>query len=339
VVTEILHLRHVNGKLALSGERPVTYESPHEYVVAMGNFDGVHRGHAEIIRTCVQMSQEMAVKSMIVTFQPHPRRIISSKPHYYLTTLEHKLDLLRQYRPDVIAVIEFDEAVVMLSAVAFIEQMVTLFAVKHVVTGIDFRFGCERLGDAELLARLGRQYGFSYQALRRMILEHQPLSSSYIKNLLHWGAIRSVSRFLGREYSIKGQVERGAGVAREKLGAATANIQLDQDLQLPLCGVYLGRLRYQKGNSQAAGNDNRDYVTLCNIGKRPTLNRDDGIWLEAHVLDEDLELYDSRITVVLEHFLRPERAFSDIIALQRQIELDKGVARYILSQDLHAGRG
>ena len=251
--------------------------------VAVGTFDGVHRGHLQVI----EAARTVGLRTSIVTFDPHPRAVLGGQVEL-LTTLERRLELLADAAVDDVLVLRFDEELAALSAEDFAEQMLRGIGAETVAAGETFRFGRGREGDLDLLERLG------FEVRRVPLLEN--VSSSRVRELLHGGAPERAALLLGRPPEVEGIVVRGDGRGRE-LGFPTANLDVPNRLLVPPDGVYAGSAL--------------DRPAAVSIGTNPHF---DGVErrVEAHLLDFDGDLYGERLVVEIWSAIREQRRFESL---------------------------
>ena len=254
--------------------------------VAVGTFDGVHRGHLHVI----EAAREVGLRTAVVTFDPHPRAVLGGQVEL-LTTLERRLELLSDAGVDDVLVLPFDEELAALSAEDFAEQMLRGIGAETVAAGATFRFGRGREGDLDLLARLGLD-------VRRVPLLGN-VSSSRVRELLHAGRPEQAAVLLGRPPEVEGIVGRGDGRGHE-LGFPTANVDVPQGLLVPPDGVYAGSAHERRA--------------AVSIGTNPHF---DGVErrVEAYLLDFDGDLYGQRLVVEIWNSIREQRRFDSLEAL------------------------
>jgi riboflavin kinase/FMN adenylyltransferase len=285
-------------------------------VATIGNFDGVHRGHQQVLSGVSRKAQELGVPSVVIIFEPQPREFFApdaAPPR--LTRFGEKIRLLEAEGVDRVLCLSFNERLRALSAEQFIESLLLEgLGVKHFVVGDDFRFGCDRRGDYALLKAAGERHGFTVAETETLILEDERVSSSRIREALGANNLMLASRLLGRRYRVTGRVQHGQKIGRE-LGAPTANVRMHK-YACPLKGVYAvrGHLR----NAQFNG--------VCNVGSRPTVNGVRPV-LEVHLLDFKGDLYGELLSVEFLHPMRPEKRFDGLDALRDQIAKDISAAR------------
>ncbi|MBU2089116.1 MAG: bifunctional riboflavin kinase/FAD synthetase [Alphaproteobacteria bacterium] len=291
--------------------------------VAIGNMDGMHLGHRALIAKARRIAATSGTPSGVLSFEPHPRLLFQPDAEpFLLSEIDEKLALLAGTGIDAGFVQSFDRALSLLSAEDFVaEILVAKFGVSHVVIGEDFHFGHKRGGDVALLRRLGESAGFGVTTVAPVPAPDGGVcSSSRIRSLLEAGKPAEAAGLLGRYWALSGIVERGDQRGR-LLGFPTANLRLGR-LQRPLRGVYAVEARID-----GAGHEQDPWhAGVANYGRRPTVN-DRGDLLEVHLLDFTGDLYGRRLIVRLIDFIRPEKKFDGLDALQAQIALDSRTAR------------
>lgn len=293
--------------------------------VAIGNFDGVHRGHRLVVEAAASAARRLQAPLGVVTFEPHPREVVSpARPVPRLTGFRRKAELLRELGVDQLVVLPFDHALMQLAPAAFVESvLVGRLGVQMVAAGENFRFGHRRAGDVAMLAALGRELGFEV-AVVPALQDGGPVSSSRVRDALAAGAIAAANACLGYPFAIDGIVCPGERRGR-MLGFPTANVHpLDPRLMLPAIGVYAVRVGRGRGPAMAW------YPGVANLGRRPTF---DGrtLLLEVHLLEGGAELYGERLRVAFVERLRGERKFGGIDELKAQIARDCHSARHRLA--------
>ncbi|MFN3449626.1 MAG: bifunctional riboflavin kinase/FAD synthetase [Roseococcus sp.] len=287
--------------------------------VALGNFDGVHLGHAEVLRAAHQARPDLPLVAL--TFEPHPREHFRpDDPPFRLTLLPAKAAALAALGARAVIAIPFDAGFAALSAEAFVEEVLhRALGARHLACGPDFAFGHRRGGDAAFLRAAAEARGIGLSVVPKLSDAEGPVSSSRIRRALQDGYPERAAALLGRPWAIRGPVTRGDARGRT-IGFPTANIPLGRHLE-PARGVYAVRARLPDGRL-AAG--------VANLGRRPTLGGDPVSRLEAHLFDLSADLYGQELEVALLHFLREERRFDDVAALAAQIAADAAAARALL---------
>jgi riboflavin kinase/FMN adenylyltransferase len=290
-------------------------------VVTIGVFDGVHRGHQEIIGHTVKTARDLGLQSVVVTFDPHPSEVVRPGSHpAILTEPARKAELIEALGADVLCVVPFTQEFSRLSAEAFVHNvLVEHLHAARVVVGENFRFGHRAAGDVPLLARLGRTFGFAVEDAPLVTADGTPFSSTYIRACVDAGDVLAAATALGRPHRLEGVVVRGDQRGRE-LGFPTANLFVARYAAVPADGVYACWLR-RRGERRAAA---------VSIGTNPTFNGRERR-VEAYVLDFDGDLYGERLALDFVHRLREMRAYSGIEPLIAQIDQDVADTRALLS--------
>jgi riboflavin kinase / FMN adenylyltransferase len=303
-------LRHLGGARANYG-RPV---------VTLGNFDGVHRGHWEIIRRAVERAHRCGEVPVAVTFHPHPISVLRpDRAPLLLTSLHQRLTLLAMGGIEVAFVLHFTSRFAAVTAEDFVRfHLLECLRADHVVVGYRVGFGHERKGNAALLSALGAEYGFGVEVVSPVKAGSLDVSSSAIRRAVREGNLDAAEQMLGRRYGVEGRVVSGHRRGKE-LGFPTANLSV-RGLQLPPDGVYAVRV-------MVAG---RPVPAVANLGFNPTFG-DRERALEAHLLDFEGDLYNRRVEISFVQRLRGEKKFATPDELARQIERDVASARRVLS--------
>jgi riboflavin kinase/FMN adenylyltransferase len=289
-------------------------------IVALGNFDGFHRGHQAVVGRAVERARAEGRPALVATFDPHPMRLFKPNvPPFRLTTLDQRQRLFGAAGADAMLVFHFDAALAGLTADRFVtERLLGLIGASGVVTGEDFTFGKARGGNVEVLAELGAELGFSVDTVGAVEDGNEPLSSSRIRELLQAGDPRGAARLLTRPFAIEGVVEHGDKRGRA-IGFPTANLSLGNYLR-PRYGIYAVRGRMPDGLVLDGA---------ASLGIRPTFTPPREL-LEPYFFDFSGDLYGQTIEVELIEFLRPEARFDTLDALTAQIATDCERARAAL---------
>ena len=291
-------------------------------VVALGNFDGLHRGHAKILDLVRRRAAERCGTAAVVTFDPHPPRVVRpEKAPPLLMTLEQKLDGFAEAGLDGAAVVRFTPALSRWDPERFVRVvLMEWLRVQAVCVGANFLFGRDRSGNFSRLRALGARYGFAADKIEPVRYKDFVVSSTRLRRLIRDGRVDEAGALLGHHYMIDGTVERGDGRGRGH-GVATANLRTGNEL-LPPDGVY----------ATTATVDGVLHPAVTNVGVRPTFGRDGRRTVETHLLDAEIALYGRALRVAFIQRLRDERAFEDAAALRRQIEQDCARARALFQQ-------
>ncbi|MEI8102156.1 MAG: riboflavin biosynthesis protein RibF [Chlorobium sp.] len=285
--------------------------------VTVGSYDGVHKGHRSIIARMVAVAHALNLRSVVVTFEPHPRRVLGgdvSGPLGLLTTLDEKIDLLAAQCVDLLVLVRFTPDFALRSSDDFIRNiLVGSLGAQSIIVGYDHAFGRDRSGSRKTLECVGRELGVAVEVVEEVLIDDEHFSSTRIRKLLQDGKIEEANAFLGAPYMITGTVVEGEKRGRE-IGFPTVNLQLtDKNKLLPRPGVYLAQT-VLGGFS---------YNALTNIGVRPTISSAGQLSIEAHFLGYNGDLYGCNIRLSLLRFIREEKKFLNVDALKQQIQKDK----------------
>ncbi len=291
-------------------------------VVTIGNFDGVHMGHQKIIATVLEEAGKLGARSMAITFEPHPMKVLRPERDVrVLTPPEEKARLMKIYGLDSVLFIPFDRAFASTEAEDFIKDvLVGKLAAKMVIVGHKYAFGRGKKGTTELLRRRGRKYGFRVKVVRNATKGGNVVSSSRIRSLLGRGGVREAAAYLGRPYMIEGTVKKGAGRGARMLGTPTANISTPNEL-VPRKGVYAVR----------ATVGGRVFDGVANIGTNPTFGNTEPSY-EVHLFDFSGNLRGQHLSIYFIDRLRDEARFPDPESLHAQILVDISNAKEVLGE-------
>ncbi len=301
-------------------DRPVF---PDGTAVAIGNFDGLHLGHQKILRFLVDKAQQRKLVPLVLTFSPHPEKVLGGGRTAMIQTLEQRLAGIRASGVEAVLLAGFSKKFADLSAKEFVSRIIVDgLNAKEVVIGENFRFGRDRRGDVDDLIRFGRIMGFSVHPGPAVFRDGQIVSSSRIRTLLQAGNIATANRLLGRPYWLEGWVIRGRGRGHD-LGFPTANIRTVNEIVPP--GVYLTLAQIQ----------GRLYPSLTNSGNRPTFGAGPA-QIETHVFDFQASLYRRKIGLHFLRKLRKEKRFRGADDLVRQIRRDVSASRIYFEKNASA---
>lgn len=286
--------------------------------VTIGNFDGVHRGHRELIRLVADRAAFEGLHAAALTFDPHPTRLVApERAPRLLTLLDQRCRLMGNEGIDRVLVLPFDRTVASYSPEEFVRRvLVERLGTRVVIVGEDFRFGHKQAGDVALLEQLGRQFGFKVEAIRKVDSHHQHISSTLIRRHLANGEVSAAAQALGRPYAVEGDVVSGQGIGKRET-VPTLNISWTAEI-IPAAGVYVTRTREVSST--------REWPSVTNIGFRPTFNGE-GLTVETFLLTPLGDTTPRRIEVEFLHRLRAERKFPDAASLKAQILYDVGRAQ------------
>lgn len=293
--------------------RPV----PAPVALAVGNFDGVHRGHAALLRRLADAASDRRLVPTVLSFEPHPREFFAPEAApARLSTLREKLELLADAGVEQTMICPFNAAFAALGADEFIDRvLVGALRVGHLIIGDDFRFGRGRTGDFSLLQTAGQRLGFTVEAMGSVTVDGERVSSSGVRRALAAGDMARAARLLGRSYVIDGQVTHGQKLGRQ-IGFATANLRIKHN-PLPMAGVFA---------VEVGGLAETPLPGVANLGIRPTVGGTRPL-LEVHLFDFNRDIYGAHIAVRFVHKLRDERRFPNFDALKAQIAADAAAAR------------
>ena len=293
-------------------------------VVTLGNFDGFHRGHQQVLGRAAAVAAAEKAPLQVLTTEPHPRNFFNpDAPPFRLTPFRSKAHYFENFGIETLYVLTFDGALAGMEARDFVDRVLRCnLAVRHVVVGHDYRFGKGRGGDVDLLASLGESGGFGVSVVEPVGADGQIFSSTLIRRHLREGRPEQAADLLGHWWTIEGRVAEGEARGRT-LGFPTANLGLDEYL-VPAHGVYAVRVEIEEAPRSGG------YGGVANLGLRPTFSGREVI-LEVHLFDFDQDIYGCHMTVELNAFLRPERAFDGIDALKAQIMEDCARARTLVA--------
>ncbi len=291
-------------------------------VVTVGSFDGLHKGHIKIFEKVLELSNKNNGTSFVITFEPHPRSVISKDFDLkILTSLEEKKEVLEKIGIENLMVIDFTKEFSQLTSDEFIKQyIVEMIGSSQMVIGHDHKFGKDRLGDEKKLREVGKIYNLDVTAVPPEMLDGEIISSTKIRNALFAGGVEKAGSLLGRNYILSGIIVKGMQRGR-LLGFPTANIQPDDEKKaLPMNGVYIVKCMVEDEN----------HFGIMNIGYRPTFENKHELVLEVHILNFDRDIYGKYFKVEFLKRLRNEKKFESKEALIHQIEMDKQTAQGII---------
>ena len=296
-------------------------------VVAIGNFDGVHRGHHAVLAEASTRAKELGTVPTVLTFEPHPREVFQpDAPPFRLSSLRNKVRLLEDAGMAHLFVLHFDATFAATTAESFVTDILgNDLGARHVVIGQDFRFGHKRRGDAALLREKAADLRFGMSAMPPVVDEAgDVISSSRIRSLLRKGDVRDAARLLGHPWEVEGRVEHGAKRGRT-IGFPTANLSLG-GFNEPLHGIYAVRAGVDAG-AETVWQD-----AVAYIGRRPVVNGE-AVLLEVFLFDASPNLYDQHMRVKFIDLVREDRPFESLEAMKAQVAADCDGARRILEAE------
>lgn len=288
-------------------------------IVTIGSFDGVHKGHVQVIESLKRVAQHLGGGTVIISFEPHPREVLypREKRPGILTTLEEKIEILTSHGVEHLIILQFTQSLAELNYSDFVRHvLVDKVGIKGLVVGYDHRFGKNREGTFDKLKELSERYHFYLEQEEVYEENNINISSTKIRNALEIGDVSRVNEFLGYKYPISGIVVAGDKIGRS-MGFPTANIQLkDERKLLPASGVYTVRVLVE----------GQEYGGMLNIGVRPTVSCSGMIRIEVHIFDFQQDIYGKEIRVTLVNRIRGERKFDSVTELAKQLQRDKDEA-------------
>ena len=297
------------------------YQQHGACVATIGNFDGVHLGHAEIFTELNRLAKEYQVPSLVITFQPLPHEYFSPDTRSQrLQTFRDRVNSIASFGIDRLLMLPFNPALATQDASTFVNNvLVDQLQIKHLLVGDDFRFGKDRAGDIEMLQKMGKGQNFNVSLTPTVELDGSRVSSTRVRQLLSQFDCAGAAKLLGRPYRISGRISRGAQIGRT-LGFPTANIGL-KHLKPLLRGVYA---------VESVWNQQR-FPSVANLGERPTVNGRQ-LLLEVHLLDQQLDLYGECVAVDFLKHIRAEKKFDSLDDLKQAIHTDSMTTRDFFSQ-------
>lgn len=298
------------------------HEPPRQTVLTIGNFDGVHLGHREIFRRVVDKARELKGTAVVVTFEPHPLRLLApDKAPLQLNTPAEKVRLLAASCIDLLVVLNFTRQLAEMPAEVFVRDiLVGKLGVKHLIVGYDYAFGHNRQGNTDFLQAQSDIHNFTLEVLEPIRAEQQAHSSTVIRNILREGRVADAVKILGRNFTLDGEVVHGDGRGR-KLGFPTANLVTQKEI-LPRDGVYAVKVKWR----------DKYYDGVINIGCRPTFVGS-APTLEIHLMNFQGDLYTERLRIYFVERLRDEQKFPSVEALQEAVVADIAHARKLLENN------
>ena len=279
---------------------------------SIGIFDGVHRGHQKILKKLVTEAARHNTKSLVITFHPHPRKVLNPHSHVpFLTSMEHRLKLIKELGVDFFLVVNFTKSLSRVSPDDFIKKiLLDKLNINALIVGKNFLFGCKGRGNFTLLERASRKYGFFLLGVEPVKMKGKYISSTRIRGAIEKGDLKNASLMLNRPVTVLGTVIKGRRIGR-KLGFPTANIDPHHEA-IPPRGVYAVSVRVYKKNHNA----------ILNIGTRPTFGGDIKDILELHILNFKKDIYGEDVEIMFKRKIRCEKRFGSVEALRTQIKYD-----------------
>ncbi len=284
-------------------------------VITFGKFDGIHRGHRLLLDTVLQKKTD-DLKAVVFTFDIPPRKKVEDDRGDVLTTNEEKMHVFENMGIDYVVECPFTEEIRNMDAVDFIRMMVEKLHVKYMVVGTDFHFGHNRAGDYKLLMEYAEEFGYEVQVVEKMKDGDRDISSTYVREEIKAGNIEKANELLGVPYFIQGIVEHGNEIGRT-IGFPTINLLPEAEKLLPPFGVYVTKVFI----------GGEEYCGITNVGRKPTIEGNNPVGVETHVLDFADDVYDRTVEVEFLHWIRQETKFQSIEELKKQLQQDIRIAK------------
>ena len=281
-------------------------------ILTLGTFDGVHKGHRKIISNLKSEAKRNNLRSIILTFFPHPRNIVSSEIIKSISTIDEKIKIFSDLGIDELIIQKFDKSFASMDAKEFIELLVNNLKIKKIIVGYNHRFGKNRSADINVLKDFSLKYDFEVLEIKAFEVENIKISSTKIRDAIQQGNIKLCNNYLGYNFNINGDVVKGKSIGKS-LGFPTANIKIVEEYKImPKNGVYLVRCFFEK----------EKLYGMMNIGFNPTFGSNDKT-LEVNIFDFDKDLYGERIRIEFLNFIREEIKFENVELLQNQLIKDR----------------
>ena len=286
--------------------------SSHPSILTLGTFDGIHQGHRKIISKLTSESKKHDLKSIILTFFPHPRNIVSSKKIKSISTIDEKIQIFSELNLDELIIQNFNKSFSEMGAEEFIKLLVNNLNLKKIIVGYNHRFGKNRSADIDVLRDFSTKYDFEVVEIKAFEVEKIKISSTKIRNAIDDGNIDICNNYLGYNFNINGIVVKGKSIGKS-IGFPTANINIAEEYKIiPKNGVYLVRCFFEKNK----------FYGMMNIGYNPTFGSNEKT-IEVNIFDFSKDLYDKNIRIEFLKFIRDEIKFDNAQELQNQLINDR----------------
>jgi len=287
-------------------------------VIALGYFDGIHIGHAALMKRVIEVGKETKLVPSVITFDSHPRSLVDGKSVPLINSPEDRAGLIRRvFGIEDIIFLHFDRNTVSMSWDTFIDHLVEEFGARHLVAGYDFRFGFSAEGSSKMLEAKSKEVGIGCDIIPDIQLDGIISSSTYIRELLKEGDMERANLFLGHPHVLTDVVRYGYKLGRT-LGTPTINMRFAPGVLIPAFGVYATKVYLDDGSEK---------IGVTNIGVRPTVDNSDQVTAETHILDFQRNLYGHQVRIEFYKRIRPEIKFNDVNKLKAQIYKDCESAR------------
>ena len=284
--------------------------------VCLGKFDGIHKGHRVLI-SYINKCKERGLQSVVFNFALHPYTLFSKGEAKLIDTMQEKVKKLEELGVDILVSYPFTKETASMEPEEFIKKvLVDKVGAKLIVVGKDFRFGYQRKGNITMLKKYEKEYGYQLVALEKLLDDKQVVSSTRIRHEIKAGNMEKVAKLLEKPYTIIGEVIHGKQLGRT-IGMPTINQAVPDEKIIPPKGVYVSKVIFQ----------GKEYQGVTNVGNKPTVSGDKKVGVETHIIGYEGDLYGEVVTVELYHFLRPERKFSGVDELKKQMYQDMESAK------------
>ena len=292
-------------------------------VIALGFFDGIHIGHAALLRRTKERAAEIGATPSVLSFDVHPDTLVFGRDVPLINSAAGRADLIRRlFGIESVIFIHFDKTVMQMPWQDFVQTLITEMDAAWVVVGHDFRFGWKGEGTAERLQSYCAEHGLGCDVIPAVTLEGKVVSSTYIRDLISEGEMEAANRFLGHPHTLVDTVHYGYRLGTQ-MGTPTINMRFPNGVVVPRFGVYAAKVYLEDGS---------EHMAVTNVGVRPTVSGENRVSVESFILDFSGNLYDHKVRVEFHAFLRPEQRFESVDALKAQILRDAESTRRYFGQ-------
>jgi len=288
-------------------------------VISLGKFDGIHRGHELLLEQLLKKKRE-GYATVIFTFDIPPKKALEEEDAKVLTTNEEKMHMFESFGIDYLIECPFTPQVMSMEPEVFIEMLIKNLSVKYIVAGEDFRFGRNRRGDYRMLQKYAKELSYEAIILPKMKEEERDISSTFVREEIVAGRIERANNLLGYPYFVSGEVKHGNQIGRT-IGFPTINLIPPENKLLPAFGVYITKVTI----------DGIVYQGVTNVGRKPTIEGENPVGIETHILDFRQDVYDKTVIVTFIKKIRDEQKFPNLDGLLAQLRLDVNEAKYYFS--------
>jgi len=305
----------------------------HRVVVACGVFDGVHLGHQQIIQSLLSLSKKTNSKAVVMTFSPHPRKVVTGKTPPLLTCREHQLRIFKDMGIDAVIIIPFNKEIAALSADDFLdlELLVDNIELKGICVGSNWRFGARDEGTVQHLKKWGKAHNFHVISVPELDIDNEEVSSTRIRAAIQKGDLKTAEKLFGKPFSVFGEIKHGRGIGNDQLHCPTANLVIPNVL-LPPPGVYAGHVTLKENEFQDVKQNKNDAILY--VGTAPSFNNaHEKPILECHIFNFDHDIYGMPVEVHFTAFIRKDKKFDSTEKLAEQIQKDINTAKNILKTE------